>query len=268
MCRPSRWRLILVAALSLVALAWMARAPASAQEQAVAQRSFEARKADGTIVLSGHVPSAASLELMEAAARRVGTTTGAPALAADWSPKVNFDRLAELGFVLLGRIESGWLRVADDGLSFGGVAPQAEAEAIRGALRRAGVKLGRIDLADPNAAACRDRVATARGGEEIEFPVGSAKIAPASSALISRLAQAIKLCTNAIEIAGRGDEAGDSAGDLLLARQRAEAVARALAEAGAPAARLAVAQGAAKPPRSDDSAADRAKYRRIEFTLK
>lgn len=288
------------AGLSVAAAEVTAReaAPAAPAPPLAQPFAFEARRAgDGAVTLSGHVPGEGSLALVSKLARDLGPTSGAPALASGLSPKINFDRLAELGFVMLNRLKSGWLRVGDDGLSLGGEASEAEAEAIRAALRRAGVTLGRIEIAspaapvaptpaapapapvaqpapakpaDPAAAACHGRILERLAEETIEFATGSARIAPKSEALVARLAEVIKGCPDAdLEIAGHTDNVGDPERNLALSRERAAAVLRALVEAGAPAARLTSAgYGEAKPVAANDAAEGRARNRRIEFVLK
>lgn len=272
---------------------------------------FEAKKTSGgALALSGHAPNEASLAALDGAARAFGGhVTGSATLASGLSQKINFDRLVELGFSFLKRVDSGWMRVADDGLSFGGQASEADAAAIRAALEKSGVALGKIDLVsppppppiappppapepaptavvaasppaapapapakpvDPVVAACHAQILEKLAEETIEFSTGSARIAPKSTALIGRLATVIKNCPQAdLEIAGHTDNVGDPERNLVLSRNRAEAVVRALTDAGAPANRLTSAgYGDMKPIASNDAADGRARNRRIEFVLK
>ena len=253
---------------------------------------FEARKAaGGGVTLSGHAPSESSLALVKASAARLGAVTGVPAPASGLSADINFDRFAEFGLTLLQRVTSGWMRVGDDGLSFGGEAPAGEIEAIRGALRRSGLRLATVELiapapapppiavppvaaparpVAPEVAACHGRILERLAEETIEFATGSARIAPHSAALIGRLAEVLKGCPQAdLEIAGHTDNVGDPARNLILSRERAEAVVKALEAAGAPAARLSAAgYGDARPIAGNDAAEGRARNRRIEFVPK
>lgn len=252
--------------------------------------AFEARKtSDGAVRLSGQVPGEAARLAVENAARGVGgPVTGAPALASGLSPKINFERLSDLGFTVLKRVESGWMRVADDGLSFGGEASEADAAAIRAALDGSGVALGKIEIVtpapaapsasaapaakpvDPAVAACHGQILERLAEETIEFASGSARLAPKSTALVGRLAAVIRGCPQAdLEIAGHTDNVGGAERNLALSRERAAAVVKALVAAGAPADRLSSAgYGETRPIAPNDSAEGRARNRRIEFVLK
>lgn len=269
--------------------------------------AFEARKAgNGAVTLSGQAPDEAALAAVEERARGLGgPVSGAPTLAAGLSPQIPFARAADLGLTLLGRLRAGVLRIDADGLSLTGEATQEIADATRGALTRSGLKLGRVDIvapaappappavvvppplaappppppiavpaparpADPVAIACRDTLLAELAKEHIEFATGSARIAARSEGLIRRLASVIKGCPDAaLEIGGHTDNVGDPQANLKLSRERAEAVRKALAEAGAPAQRLsAEGYGETRPVAANDGAEGRARNRRIDFTLK
>lgn len=252
---------------------------------------FEAKKAaGGAVQLSGHVPNEAARAAIETAARGLGgAVTGAPTLASGLSSKINFDRLAELGFTFLKRVDAGWMKVADDGLSFGGEASEAEAAAIRAALDRTGVALGKVEIVSAKSAApaaapvpapakpvdaavvaCHGRILERLAEETIEFATGSARLTPKSTELIGRLAEVIKECPQAdLEVAGHTDNVGEPERNLTLSRERAAAVVKALVAAGAPADRLSSAgYGETRPIASNDAADGRARNRRIEFVLK
>jgi OOP family OmpA-OmpF porin len=268
---------------------------------------FEARKAgSGAVTLSGFAPDEDALAALEARAREAGgPVTGAPALASGLAPQIPFQRSADLGLTLLGRLRSGVMRIDADGLSLTGEATQDVADAARAALARSGLKLGRVEIAsqappaviappvataplaappppppivvppanrpvDPVAVACRDTLLAELAQEHIEFATGSARIAARSEGLIRRLASVIKGCPDAaLEIGGHTDNVGDPQANLKLSRERAEAVRKALADAGAPAARLsAEGYGETKPIVANDGADGRARNRRIDFTLK
>lgn len=271
---------------------------------------FEAGKgADGAVTLGGHAPDEASLAAVEASARDLareggGRLNGAATPASGLSPKIAFGRLADFGFSLLNRAPSGWMKIGDDGLSFGATAPPAEAEALRAALARSGLPLGRVEIAateapapvvsapvvsapvappapvetpaapakpvDPVVAACHAQILAQLAEETIEFSSGSARLAPQSTGLIRKLADVIKSCPQAdLEVAGHTDNVGGDERNLELSRRRAEAVVQALAGAGAPADRLSAAgYGESRPLVANDTPEGRARNRRIEFVLK
>jgi OmpA-OmpF porin, OOP family len=104
----------------------------------------------------------------------------------------------------------------------------------------------------------------------IRFRVGAADINPHSTPLLDRLARVTLRCeTSHVEIGGHTDSDGSDAFNLELSRRRAEAVAAFLVRAGAPASRIEpVGFGANMPLAPNDSAENKAKNRRIEFTVR
>ena len=91
-----------------------------------------------------------------------------------------------------------------------------------------------------------------------------------SYATLNKLAEAARTCpVGIIEIEGHTDAEGIDERNQPLSERRAEAVLDYLIKAGVPAARMkAVGYGASRPVAPNDTAAGRAKNRRIEFAVK
>jgi OOP family OmpA-OmpF porin len=102
----------------------------------------------------------------------------------------------------------------------------------------------------------------------INFPSGSAQIPPESTDYLNRVATAIKAAPTGtvLEIAGHTDNSGDSASNMTLSQQRAEAVRSYLVEQGVPPGMLvAKGYGDTRPVASNDTDEGRFRNRRIEF---
>jgi outer membrane protein OmpA-like peptidoglycan-associated protein len=113
---------------------------------------------------------------------------------------------------------------------------------------------------------CERSLASALGGEEIEFTSGSSAIDPRSAPLLDRLAQEARACRGNIRIEGHSDSLGRARFNRRLSGDRAAAVRKALIDRGIPAARLqARGFGDTRPVADNHTAAGRAKNRRIEF---
>jgi OOP family OmpA-OmpF porin len=103
----------------------------------------------------------------------------------------------------------------------------------------------------------------------IFFASGEARIDTRSDALLEAVAETAMTCPHArIRIAGHTDDRGRPEDNLLLSRERAEAVAARLAAAGVEDSRItAVGHGAEQPIADNGTAEGRAKNRRIEFVV-
>ena len=104
--------------------------------------------------------------------------------------------------------------------------------------------------------------------EIINFSTGSAQIPDNSMAFLSKAADAIKMAPAGlvIEVGGNTDNTGDSAANLALSQQRADAVKSYLVQRGVPDAQLtAKGYGDTRPIASNDTDEGRFRNRRIEF---
>jgi|APDOM4702015191_1054821.scaffolds.fasta_scaffold06465_2 outer membrane protein OmpA-like peptidoglycan-associated protein len=113
---------------------------------------------------------------------------------------------------------------------------------------------------------CEKALADVVAQSTIEFASGSAAIERHSAPVLDALAKAAAPCPGVIVIEGHTDSIGPPQANRSLSAARAEAVRSALVERGVEAARLrAEGFGADRPLVGNDSAAGRAKNRRIEF---
>lgn len=99
------------------------------------------------------------------------------------------------------------------------------------------------------------------------FAAGQAALTATARARLARLAAQLP-ASGAIRIEGHTDSSGSDAANLALSQQRADAVRRALADAGVAAARMqAVGRGEADPVTDNGTAAGRARNRRVEISV-
>jgi len=104
----------------------------------------------------------------------------------------------------------------------------------------------------------------------LNFPTASAEIGPQELALLQNAAAKIKTLPAAtvIEIDGYTDNSGSDEKNIPLSQRRADAVRKALVDAGvAPAALVAKGFGSANPVASNDSVEGRFRNRRIEYRV-
>jgi outer membrane protein OmpA-like peptidoglycan-associated protein len=101
------------------------------------------------------------------------------------------------------------------------------------------------------------------------FPSGQSTLTAAALARLKALAAYVDLAqASGVRVEGHTDAQGDAQANLALSERRAEAVRRALVQAGVPAARIeAEGRGAAQPVSDNASAAGRAKNRRVEIVV-
>jgi len=105
--------------------------------------------------------------------------------------------------------------------------------------------------------------------EIINFQTGSAQIPDYSVVFLNRAAEVIKMAPTGmiIEVAGHTDNTGDSAANLALSQQRADAVRAYLLQQGVLAAQLtAKGYGDTRPIASNDTEEGKFRNRRIEFS--
>ncbi|QJB69121.1 OmpA family protein [Parasphingorhabdus halotolerans] len=118
-------------------------------------------------------------------------------------------------------------------------------------------------------AKCQDGVDKTIEGKKLSFRSGSAYVSPASNKLLDEVAAALKPCAGlAIAVSGHTDDNGDAGVNKILSQERADRVAKGLAERGIAADVItATGYGAEKPLASGSGAAADAQNRRIEFKV-
>lgn len=115
--------------------------------------------------------------------------------------------------------------------------------------------------------ACLGRFEILSRTGNINFRSGSARLDEGSYPLLENIYDIVQRCPDlSVEIGGHTDSDGSDAANLALSQRRAESVAQFLAGKGVATARVkAIGYGEAKPAFANDSAANKARNRRIEF---
>lgn len=242
---------------------------------------FEARRLDGVITLEGYVPDDAVAGLIRD--RVKGQFLGdriADALDQGRGAPTAFRQVALAAIDQLSRLTSGRIILMDRTLTLQGEALHGQAaEAVKAALAStlpdgwtvAGIEVSVAPPAPPLAPdACQVELVRLMGRGALSFESGSATIYRTSFGLLDNLAYLLRRCPEAsVEISGHTDADGPPERNLDLSRQRAGAVADYLRNAGIPTERLvATGYGASRPLVANDSEANKARNRRIEFQVR
>jgi len=253
--------------------------------------SWSAEKSSAGVTLVGHVPSEAVRNRLLEAARapfsglkvtdRMTVALGAPSPVWD---DVALDALRQLG-----KLKRGKARLVDNRLAIIGEGEQASVADV-GAhydkplaapfvvavkdLTVEGQSLGireieGLNLSEASAETCQNAFRLLMRSNVVEFETGSAAIDPSSRVLLDNLAIVARRCDNySIAVSGHTDNVGDPALNMSLSQTRAQAVRDYLAERGVAAERLsAKGYGQTAPRAPNNTAENRARNRRIEFTV-
>jgi outer membrane protein OmpA-like peptidoglycan-associated protein len=253
--------------------------------------SWSAERTSAGVTLAGHVPSeSARKRLLETArARFSGAKITDRMIVALGAPSRDWIEIANEALQQLGKLKHGKARLVDARLAIVGEGEQAAVADVGARYDRAlappytlivkdltitgqslGIpELGDINLSEASAETCQKAFRQIMRANVIEFQSGSAAIDAASRGLLENLARVARRCdTYSIAIAGHTDNVGDPAANMALSRARAEAVRNTLAGLGVAAERLSAEGFGQTQPRVPNSSADnRARNRRIEFTV-
>ena len=117
--------------------------------------------------------------------------------------------------------------------------------------------------------ACVGRFEILSRSGNIYFGSGSARLAAKSAPLLDSLVDIVARCPGlVIEVSGHTDSDGSETTNMRLSESRAKSVAGYLANKGIEPARIVtIGMGEAKPVAANDSAANKARNRRIEFAV-
>jgi OmpA-OmpF porin, OOP family len=239
------------------------------------------------VMLEGEVLGPVKSELVQAAARLfkdariVDHTRGVDSPIKDWP------RAAHSGLAMLAQLKRGEARLAKHDLSVSGEAETAAtAMTIREQLNHnlpngyrghdAIEVRSQPPATDPElqrkaaARACQEELRNAADEGLIRFHRARASIDHHSYATLNRLASIAKSCPYFnIEIEGHADAEGTPARNQRLSDRRAHAVMTYLIRAGVDATRLQpIGYGESRPIAPNNTAENRAKNRRIEFTVR
>lgn len=194
---------------------------------------------------------------------------GAPALS-------NSSSLIGSGLSVLSEFISGTMDVDQRGLRINGsVASDEKRRLIEQRLVAVNAELPELSfetnitvaerLADSD---CQAELNRLIASEKILFGNEKAVVAEESHGLLNAMASVIRRCGSGIEIGGHTDARGDDSYNQWLSEQRATAVQSYLLAQGVPELGLsAVGYGETQPIESNDTRAQRAKNRRIEFRV-
>jgi OOP family OmpA-OmpF porin len=143
--------------------------------------------------------------------------------------------------------------------------PEIEAARAENAKRVLAEETGAISTE-----ACETRFSVISTTQAIYFKTGSAELDRSSEPLLNSVADIANRCPAArIEVTGHTDSVGSRDANRQLSESRARSVLSYLAQRGVPAARVESAgYGDTRPIGPNDSEANRAKNRRIEFRVK
>ena len=257
----------------------------------------------GDLVLTGQVAGdEARAELVRAAGRLFDGARLADRMTVVGETSEKWTQTAREGLTLLARLRRGEAQIGGHELIISGEArEEAVHSGIREALGRAlpagyqgrAAVIVRPDtppapeaMSQPTAAidtrsrpeevrkaevdSCQDMLQTVMRAGTIEFERGSARLEAESFSTLQRLAEVASNCARArIEIAGHTDIEGNPDHNQRLSERRAQAVVDFLAEAGVPVARMhAVGHGFARPLVPNTTDGNKARNRRIEFSVK
>lgn len=242
------------------------------------------KRGDGDGALSGHHPTADAAKTLAKAARasvsgKVADTSrlghGAP--AGDWLAA------AELAIAALAKLEQGWARLSDAELTLRGIAKddaaQRDVEALLAARMPRDFKviadlstgldeeLKRGEIADTQQ--CQTLFDTVAQTGTVEFVFDGPALLGHQRLLFKRLAAAARRCQRFIvEIGAHSSGIGDPEAARALSERWAQAVAEALAGAGAERRWLrAIGFGNTRPLADGNTEAGRLRNRRIAFRI-
>ncbi len=255
------------------------------------------------IVLAGDVPSAAvKAELTQTATRLFRDVTVVDRMRVVDSRSRKWPAVASQGLLLLARLNRGEARLqrqqltltgeARDNLTVTQVRDQLAREISPGYTGRETIEVrtaAAVQTPPPPAAtpatvaptlppdaraaaarACQDQLKTTARDGTIRFQRASAELAEESFATLDKLAVVAKTCPDlALEIEGHTDAEGTSERNQRLSDRRAQSVVGYLAKAGVDQGRLrGVGYGETRPIAPNDTPDNRARNRRIEFTVR
>jgi len=117
---------------------------------------------------------------------------------------------------------------------------------------------------------CQNDLSSLMSESTILFASSQARIKPESHVVLDRVSSVLQQCPDAyVEIIGHTDNTGLSDSNLVLSKNRAQAVVNYLVQKGANENHLSASgMGSTQPIADNKTATGRAKNRRIEFTIK
>lgn len=242
--------------------------------------AFAVRRGAGAVTLTGYVPDeAARAELLrQARARFLGDRIVDRLRLGDGAPAA-FTAAAGYLMEQLGQLASGEASLRGTQLALAGEGLYAQALEVQrerapraappGYTLTASLKVRGVEP-PLQEAACRAALDAALAAGSIQFEPGGAAFKRSSYGVLDEVAKVIRRCGSArVEIGGHLDPSGNAEATRALSQRQAQAVLDYLVRAGIEAGRLAaVGHGDARPVVPNDTEENRARNRRIEFTVK
>lgn len=234
------------------------------------------RVSEGVLHLDGQVPNETSRQAIVDAAE---SSLDPPRLVNVDNDLTLTNRPADEGYVTVAlrgirtvsQCDAGVSTFKEQVFSLSCELPEARAERVQ-ALASAPLPIGQAGvinvLANEAIRICEETIADLLDKSKIQFAVGSARIDPASSALLDSIADEAGDCPGRLRIEGHTDNTGSNAKNLELSQQRANAVRQALVDRGLSIDRMITeGRGAEDPVSPNATAQGRANNRRIEIRV-
>lgn len=224
-------------------------------------------KSDKQIVVEGEVPSATvRTDILANVGRNYDSITDRLTISNEMASDAH-KTITDLGLSILDRLNAGTVKWQQGVLSVKGfIFPEDETD-VRDLISTdiEGLTLGEIDLQLLKAPqACNEEFANALENNSINFQTASAVIDSSSQTLINQLATIATTCPGLLLVEGHTDSVGSESSNQLLSENRALSVRDALVTAGLSPDRISSQGfGEAQPIATNDTAAGRAKNRRI-----
>lgn len=242
---------------------------------------WSAKLSDQVLVVNGPVPSLAVRNtIVEFARLKFGALQIDDNQTLDGDASSGTDAAMRVALQILSRLSEAEVSIADRVVSVRGTALNQAAAAEVGRLIADGLPEGyntgqsSIELvaapdAQLSAASCQAELDRLTGSNTVRFDTGKAAIQDHSFGFLDRITNAAAQCGGIrLEISGHTDSDGDEAENLALSEARAKAVLDFMIAAGVAPDRLtAKGYGESRPLRSNDTDADKAANRRIEFRV-
>jgi OOP family OmpA-OmpF porin len=232
---------------------------------------FTVEKIEGSVRLSGEVPDLEQHDrIMSVARTRFADITNGLSITNE-SAGANYGRAADQALAVASHLTSGNASWSGEVLTVNGAADIDAVPAVREQFAAIGNESmqGEFNVRPLiSSQQCNSDFGAILSDATIHFKSGSASIDEGNDDLLARLAELASSCPGKLTVQGHTDNQGDASANQALSLARAIAVRDALATRGIEANRMtAKGFGESQPVADNDTAAGRAKNRRIAITI-